>query len=175
MNNYEIFNKKIFEILKEVLENTMSDRMKIRVYYRFLNAVAFNINVDVNSDKDTHDIEAGLDAIKNKGVIQLVEATKRYAAYMPTPAKNQVVQLLKRDADGNDEGKDCGLNTEQLDLDITHPRRFAENADDDFYNSELFTLAEINTLVDRGFNVKPSAIYSIKKTVVDSVDVSEFI
>ena len=174
MNNYEIFNKKVFEILKVVLANN-SDQSKIQLCYKFLNNAAFNVNVDINSEKDTHDVEAGLDAIKNKGVIQLVEATKRYAAYMPTPAKNQVVQVLKRDADGNDKGKDCGLDTEQLDLDITHPRRFAENADDDFYNSELFTLAEINTLVDRGFNVKPSAIYSIKKTVVDSVDVSEFI
>lgn len=174
MNNYEIFNKKVFEILKVVLANN-SDQNKIQLCYKFLNNAAFNVNVDINSEKDTHDVEAGLDAIKNKGVIQLVEATKRYAAYMPTPAKNQVVQLLKRDADGNDEGKDCGLDTERLDLDITHPRRFAENADDDFYNSELFTLVEINTLVDRGFNVKPSAIYSIKKTVVDSVDVSEFI
>lgn len=172
MNNYEMFNKKIFEVIKVILANN-SDQSKIQLYYKFLNNAAFNVNVDTNSDKDTHDIEAGLDAIKNKGVIQLVEATKRWAIYMPTPAKNQVVQILKH-FDG-DEDKEYGIEPEQLDLDFAYLYHFSENADDDFYNNELFTLAEINTLVDRGFNVKPSAIHNIKKTVIDSVDVSEFI
>lgn len=56
MNNYEMFNKKIFEVIKVILANN-SDQSKIQLYYKFLNNAAFNVNVDTNSDKDTHDVE----------------------------------------------------------------------------------------------------------------------